>query len=194
MDFGTRTCEGQPPPAVRPSKPRQYLHDSDRWRSADREGHDFSSCRVSQVAFGWRSASALRFLTRNRAASAAEVTANRMLAVLQFSEDDDMAFTLDRMFTRINPMRARLSSGNCFLRFVVIADQAQRRSICSALNQWMLSSAEKASGIPAGFSSSLELSPQQKRLALAHLVWGGHSCPPMPNRAKSSAGLRKGRM
>ena len=26
-----------------------------------------------------------------------------MLAVLQFSEDDDMAFTLDRMFTLINP-------------------------------------------------------------------------------------------
>jgi hypothetical protein len=81
----------------------------------------------------------------------------RMLAVIQFSEDDDMAFTLDRMFTRINPMRTRLSSGCCFLRFVVIEDQDQRRNICSALNQWMLSSAEKASGIPAAFSSSLEL-------------------------------------
>ncbi|MFZ0296621.1 MAG: hypothetical protein WAL52_23615 [Candidatus Sulfotelmatobacter sp.] len=91
------------------------------------------------------------------AASAAEVPGRRMLAVLQFSEDDDMAFTLDRMFTRINPMRARLSSGKCFLRFVVIEDQDQRRSICSALNQWMLSSAEKASGLPAAFSSSVEL-------------------------------------
>jgi hypothetical protein len=79
-----------------------------------------------------------------------------MLAVIQFSEDDDMAFTLDRMFTRINPMRDRLSSGKCFLRFVVIEDQAQRRSICAALNQWMLTSAEKATGIPAGFSTSLE--------------------------------------
>jgi hypothetical protein len=55
-------------------------------------------------------------------------------------------------------MRARLSSGRCFLRFVIIEDQNQRRSICSALNQWMLSSAEKASGIPAAFSSSLEIS------------------------------------
>jgi hypothetical protein len=80
----------------------------------------------------------------------------RMLAVLQFSEDDDMAFTLDRMFTRINPMRERLASGRCFLRFVVIQDQEQRRSICSALNQWMRNSAEKASGIGADFSSSLE--------------------------------------
>ena len=88
-----------------------------------------------------------------------EGSSKRLLAVLQFSEDEDMAFTLDRMSTRINPMRARLASGKCFLRFVVIEDQAQRRSICSALNQWMLSSAEKASGIPAGFSSSLELAP-----------------------------------
>jgi|SRR5579863_7966050 len=91
------------------------------------------------------------------AASAAEGPSKRLLAVVQFSEDDDMAFTLDRMFTRINPMRTRLASGKCFLRFVVIEDQTQRRSICSALNQWMLSSAEKATGIPAAFSSSLEL-------------------------------------
>jgi hypothetical protein len=80
-----------------------------------------------------------------------------MLAVLQFSEDDDMAFTLDRMFTRINPMRARLASGRCFLRFVVIEDETQRRNICAALNQWMLTSAEKASGLPSDFQSSLEL-------------------------------------
>jgi hypothetical protein len=80
-----------------------------------------------------------------------------MLAVVQFSEDDDMAFTLDRMFTCVNPMRTRLASGRCFLRFVVIEDQAQRRSICNALNQWMLSSAEKASGIGIDFQLSLEL-------------------------------------
>jgi hypothetical protein len=90
--------------------------------------------------------------------SSATPEPRRMLAVLQFSEDDDMAFTLDRMFTCVNPMRARLATGRCFLRFVVIEDQAQRRSICNALNQWMLSSAEKASGLPADFSSSLELS------------------------------------
>jgi hypothetical protein len=92
------------------------------------------------------------------AALAAEAPLRRMLAVLQFSEDDDMAFTLDRMFTRINPMRARLASGRCFLRFVTIEDQDQRRSICTALNQWVLSSAEKATGIPAAFSSSVEMS------------------------------------
>src|SRR5271166_3740708 len=111
--------------------------------STDREGHDFSRAVNT---------------SKSVAALAAEVKPlRRMLAVLQFSEDDDMAFTLDRMFTRVNPLRTRLASGLCFLRFVVIEDQVQRRSICAALNQWMHSSAEKASGIGAEFQSSLEL-------------------------------------
>jgi len=93
----------------------------------------------------------------NAALAAEEKPIRRMLAVVQFSEDDDMAYVLDRMFTRINPMRSRLASGRCFIRFVVIDDQDQRRSICTALNQWLISSAEKASGLPADFSSSLEV-------------------------------------
>jgi len=107
----------------------------------DREGHDFSRAIMPP---------------KNSPASAAEGS-RRMLAVVQFSEDDDMAFTLDRMFTCINPMRARLASGRCFLRFVVIEDQTQRRTICNALNQWMLTSAEKATGLPSDFSSSMEV-------------------------------------
>ena len=83
----------------------------------------------------------------------------RMLAVTQFFEDDDMAFVLDRMLSRRNPMYDRLTSGRYFVRFVVIEDQTQRRSICSALNQWMVSSAEKATGIGSHFATSLELTP-----------------------------------
>ena len=83
----------------------------------------------------------------------------RMLAVTQFFEDDDMAFVLDRMLSRQNPMAARLASGRYFVRFVVIEDQTQRRSICNALNQWMVSAAEKATGIGSHFASSLELTP-----------------------------------
>jgi hypothetical protein len=114
--------------------------------STFRKAHDFSS----DPALTRRTAP-------KAAVNAAEVSTRRMLAVLQFSEDDDMAFTLDRMFTRINPMRARLSTGRCFLRFAIIEDQHQRRSICTALNQWMLNSAEKATSLPADFQSSLEL-------------------------------------
>ena len=129
--------------------------------STDREGHDFSraicapNTSAALAAEGIQSNRPLGIATK--AASAAETPQRRMLAVLQFCEDDDMAFTLDRMFTRINPMRDRLATGRCFLRFVVIEDQAQRRSICAALNQWMLSSSEKASGLPADFQWSLEL-------------------------------------
>jgi len=85
--------------------------------------------------------------------------ARRMLAVTQFFEDDDMAFVLDRMLSRQNPMAARLASGRYFVRFVVIEDQNQRRSICAALNQWMVSATEKATGIGSHFASSLELTP-----------------------------------
>jgi len=83
----------------------------------------------------------------------------RMLAVTQFFEDDDMAFVLDRMLSRQNPMRARLLSGRYFVRFVVIDDQAQRRSICTALNQWIITATEKTTGIGSHFASSLELTP-----------------------------------
>ena len=88
----------------------------------------------------------------------------RMLAVTQFFEDDDMAFVLDRMLSRENPMRLRLLSGRYFVRFVVIEDQAQRHGICNALNQWMLSSAEKATGIGQHFASSLELTPANEHI------------------------------
>ncbi len=83
----------------------------------------------------------------------------RMLAVTQFFEDDDMAFVLDRMLSRENPLRARLLSGRYFIRFVTIDDPIQRRSICAALNQWMANSAEKATGIGPHFATSLELTP-----------------------------------
>jgi len=80
----------------------------------------------------------------------------RMLAVTQFLEDDDMAFALERMLSRQNPMQARLMSGRYFVRFVVIEDASQRRSICHALNQWIAESGEKISGIGAHFATSLE--------------------------------------
>jgi len=90
---------------------------------------------------------------------------HRMLAVTQFFEDDDMAFVLDRMLSRQNPMQTRLISGRYFVRFVVIEDQAQRRTICNALNQWMVTAAEKATGIGSHFATSLELTPATEYIA-----------------------------
>lgn len=94
----------------------------------------------------------------NRAgAFAAEL--HRTLAVTQFFEADDMAFVLDRMLSRYNPMRARLESGRYFIRFVIIEDESQRHSMFSALNQWIHSSAEKNAGTGGPFATSVELTP-----------------------------------
>src|SRR5260370_32665567 len=54
-------------------------------------------------------------------------------------------------------MLARLASGRVSARFVALEDQAQRRSICGALNQWLISASDNASGIGAHFATSLEL-------------------------------------
>jgi hypothetical protein len=105
----------------------------------DREGHDFS--RATNAA--------------PIAALAAEES-RRMLSVLQFHEDDDMAYVLDRMLSRQNPMSARLASGKCFVRYVAIDDAIQRRSICNALNQWLVSTSETVTGIGAHFATSQE--------------------------------------
>jgi hypothetical protein len=86
----------------------------------------------------------------------------RMLAVLQFGEAEDIAFVLDRTLTRQNPLRDRMAAGRCFVRFVVIEDATQRHSICTALNQWIASSTEKATGIGAHFASSLEFPTEDR--------------------------------
>jgi len=99
------------------------------------------------------------------AQSKPEASHKRMLAVTQFFEHDDMAFVLDRMLSRPNPMRARLESGRYFVRFVVIEDQLQRRTVSSALNQWIVSAAEKASGLGSQFATSLELTPATEYVA-----------------------------
>jgi hypothetical protein len=82
-----------------------------------------------------------------------------MLAVTQFFEADDMAFVLDRMLSRYNPMRGRLESGRHFIRFVIIEDEPQRRGIYTALNQWIHTPAGRTCGIGQDLAASLELTP-----------------------------------
>ncbi len=83
----------------------------------------------------------------------------RLLAVSQFFADDDMAFVLDRMLAFTSPWRTRLNSGRYFIRYVIVEDPFQRRSICNTLNQWITDSAGKTTGLGSGFASSLELTP-----------------------------------
>jgi len=66
----------------------------------------------------------------------------RMLALFHISEAGDLGMALGRLFLPGSPVRERLSSGRCFARYVVIEDQAQRRSAHAALQRWMTSSAD----------------------------------------------------
>ena len=72
----------------------------------------------------------------------------RMLALFQISETDDLGMALGRMFLPGNPLRERLAGGRCFARYSVIEDPAQRHAAYAALQRWMSSSSETASGIP----------------------------------------------
>lgn len=143
------------------------------------------------MTFGDGPIAADAFVRQPESPTESALTQKRMLAVLQFGEDDDMAFVLDRMFSRENPMRARLASGRCFVRFVVIEDEAHRRSIATALNQWLVSSGEKATGIGAHFATSLELTPT--RVAeTAHVGTGDSPAQPEPRTAAPDPALDSG--
>jgi len=139
--------------------------------------------------------SAASDVSKNRASAPVVAEPRRMLAVSQFLEDDDMAFVLDRMLAQENPMRARLASGRYFVRYVVIEDATQRRSICNALNQWIVSSAEKATGIGTNFASSLEIMPGAERTHVAtapsaHVETAAFGCPATLRETKGSTSLQ----
>ena len=155
MDLGYSRTE---PIATQQAHAQGHLHDTPQGNVEERP---FSA--ASEAQKNAASAAESRLETRERKAE----SPSRMLAVAKFFEDDDMAFVLDRMLSYENAMRPRLASGRYFVRFVVIEDPFQRRSVCNALNQWIVSSSEKATGIGTHFATSLELTPdtEQGRVA-----------------------------
>src|SRR5215467_10711131 len=112
-----------------PSQPGVFAVAEEITHIATAEASDSSAC-VATDAFVRPASEASAAVPRaeNRKPEAVNPAPRRMLAVTQFFEDDDMAFVLDRLLSRENPMRARLISGRYFVRFVVIEDAAQRRS------------------------------------------------------------------
>jgi len=71
----------------------------------------------------------------------------RALALLQVSATDDLAQALDRLFLPSSPLRPRLESGRCFVRYAVVPDRAQREAVYVALLHWLAASSEVASGL-----------------------------------------------
>jgi len=158
-------CESHHSLLIVPSKPgvfalaEEVMNLASTSHPADpRTSEDIVDERRFSAASGGKDSAALAAVSPEVGSRDSEP--RRLLAVTQFFEDDDMAFVLDRMLSQQNPMRARLASGHYFVRFVEINDQVQRRSICTALNQWIVSSAEKATGIGSHFATSLELTSE----------------------------------
>jgi len=77
----------------------------------------------------------------------------RMLALFQISEANDLGMALGRLFLSGNPARERLASGHCFARYVVVEDPTQRRTALTALQRWMATSTQAASGVTNALAS-----------------------------------------
>jgi len=71
----------------------------------------------------------------------------RMLALFQISEANDLGMALGRLLLSGSPLRQRVASGRCFARYVVVEDAAQRRTALTALQRWIASAAEAATGL-----------------------------------------------
>lgn len=80
----------------------------------------------------------------------------RTLGVFQISEAGDLSMGMARLFAPNSPLRQRFAEGRCFARYVVIEDEGERRTVYTALQKWLASAAESASGIPADFFNRLE--------------------------------------
>jgi hypothetical protein len=85
----------------------------------------------------------------------------RMLAVFEIAETEDLCVALSRHLAPRSRFNERLSSGRCFVRFAQVADADQRHAVCTAINRWLTSSSEAATGISKDPARSRDI-------ALAH--------------------------
>jgi hypothetical protein len=112
----------------------------------------------------------------------------RMLALFQISEADDLGMALGRLFLSGSPERERFASGRCFARYVVIEDPTQRQIALAALQRWMASSAEAASGVPQSISGETHV-PDETHVAPDAGSVSRHDFSRAATNAKSTAAL-----
>ena len=79
----------------------------------------------------------------------------RMLALYQISEAEDLGMALGRLFFPGSPHLERFAGGRCFARYAVMEDAQQRQAALTALEQWLASSAETASGLGSEMPDSV---------------------------------------
>ena len=94
----------------------------------------------------------------------------RMLALFQISEAEDVGMALGRLFLSGSPVRERFASGRCFARYVVIEDANQRRTALTALQRWMTSSSEAATGVQQAVSDDTHVAQNNDVLRDTHVA------------------------
>ena len=61
----------------------------------------------------------------------------RMLAVLKIEAAEDLGRAISRLFAAASPIRGRLQNANCFIRYAVVTDDAEREAVRAALDNWL---------------------------------------------------------
>jgi len=86
----------------------------------------------------------------------------RMIAVFEVQDTDDLSRTLHGLFAQGGPLRPRLESGRCFVRYAVVPVRTQREAACAALRQWLAATSETASAVSEGFVAAPPSSTHQE--------------------------------
>jgi hypothetical protein len=74
----------------------------------------------------------------------------RMLAILEIATAEDLSRTLSQLFASTSVLRDRLLSGRCYIRYAVVPDPAERAAVAAALQQWVATANEAATGFASG--------------------------------------------
>lgn len=80
------------------------------------------------------------------AATSGATGGKRMLGLCRIIEADDLGMALARLFAPGSPDRERMASGRFFFRYAPMEDASQRSAAFAALQRWIESSSDKASG------------------------------------------------
>ncbi len=86
----------------------------------------------------------------------------RMIAVFDIQEADDLSHTLHWLFAASSPLRPRLESGRCFVRYAVVPVRTQRQAATLALRNWLAATSESASAVAEGFTAASPSSTHQE--------------------------------
>lgn len=86
----------------------------------------------------------------------------RMIAVFDIQEADDLAHALHGLFSVASPLRPRLESGRCFVRYAVVPVRTQRQAATLALRNWLAATSESASAVTEGFTAASPSSIHQE--------------------------------